>query len=98
MVPAYLIALGVLSLTAVSVGLTYNKKVIEEDSFQRRNLLNDGLDNNTLWLYYDQSDVNSRYWNDFGARSSRVLHTPYLNLYYESICKKNGRKFFFCPD
>jgi len=93
MVPAYLIALGVLSLTAVSVGLTYNKKVIEEDSFQRRNLLNDGLDNNTLWLYYDQSDVNSRYWNDFGARSSRVLHTPYLNLCYESICKKNGRNY-----
>lgn len=93
MVQPYFIALGVLALTAVSVALVYNKKIIEEDGFQRRNLLNDGLDNNTLWLYYDQSDVNSRYWNDFGARSSRVLNTPYLNLCYTSICKNNGTNY-----
>uniref|UniRef100_A0A6C0D5T9 Uncharacterized protein n=1 Tax=viral metagenome TaxID=1070528 RepID=A0A6C0D5T9_9ZZZZ len=93
MVPAYFIALGVLALTAVSVGLVYNKKVIEENGFQRKNILSDGLDNTTLWLYYDQSDVNSRYWNDFGARSSRVLNTPYLNLCYTSICKYNGKNY-----
>ena len=93
MVAPYFIALGVLALTAVSVALVYNKKIIEEDGFQRRNLLNDGLNNKTLWLYYDQSDVNSRYWNDFGARSSRVLNTPYLNLCYESIAKKNGQNY-----
>jgi hypothetical protein len=93
MVAPYFIALGVLALTAVSVALVYNKKIIEEDGFQRKNLLSDGLDNNTLWLYYDQSDVNARYWNDFGARSSRVLHTPYLNLCYESIYMKNGKNY-----
>lgn len=93
MIQPYFIVLGVLALTAVSVGLVYNKKIIEEDGFQRRNLLNDGLNNKTLWLYYDQSDVNSRYWNDFGARSSRVLNTPYLNLCYETIAKKNGQNY-----
>ena len=80
MVPGYLIAVGVLSITAISVGVIYNNKLIEENKFKSRNLLNEGLNNRTLWLYYDQSDVNSRYWNDFGARSSRVLHTPYMNF------------------
>lgn len=93
MEPGYLIAIGVLSITAVTAGVAYSNKLIEEDKFKRRNLLNDGLNNKTLWLYYDQSDVNSRYWKDFGTRSSRVLHTPYMNLCYESICKKNGKNY-----
>jgi hypothetical protein len=93
MEPGYLIAIGVLSITAVSVGVAYNNKMIEDDKFKRRNLLDDGLNNKTLWLYYDQSDVNSRYWKDFGARSSRVLNTPYMNLCYQSICMKNGKNY-----
>jgi hypothetical protein len=40
-----------------------------------------------LWLYYDTNQVNSRLWADFGARSSRALNMPYLNLCYESILK-----------
>jgi hypothetical protein len=40
-----------------------------------------------LWLYYDTNQVNSRLWVDFGARSSRALNMPYLNLCYESILK-----------
>jgi len=40
-----------------------------------------------LWLYYDTSQVNSRLWTDFGARSSRALNMPYLNLCYETILK-----------
>jgi hypothetical protein len=40
-----------------------------------------------LWLYYDTTQVNSRLWVDFGARSSRALNLPYLNLCYESILK-----------
>ncbi len=40
-----------------------------------------------LWLFYDTNQVNSRLWADFGARSSRALNMPYLNLCYESILK-----------
>jgi hypothetical protein len=40
-----------------------------------------------LWLYYDTTQVNSRLWVDFGARSSRALNMPYLNLCYESVLK-----------
>ena len=40
-----------------------------------------------LWVYVDDSDVNSRFWADFGARSSRALNVPFLNLCYASIAK-----------
>lgn len=93
MVNPVLIVAGVLGLTAISIGLYYSANLIEEDGFNKRNLLNKGIDNKTLWLYYDQSDVNSRYWADFGARSSRVLNTPYLNLCYQSIVMKNGQTY-----
>ena len=88
-----MIALGVLALTAITTAYYYSGRLIEEDTFRSKDLLNTGKDNPTMWLYYDQSDVNSRYWSDFGARSSRVLNTPYLNLCYESIVRNNGRRF-----
>jgi len=42
-----------------------------------------------LWLFYNDSEVNSRWWADFGARSSHVIHIPILNLLYDSILSKN---------
>jgi hypothetical protein len=93
MVNSALIVIGVLTLTAISTGLYYSKNLIEEDLFKDRRLLSKGTNNKTLWLYYDQSDVNARWWADFGARSSRVLNTPYLNLCYNSIVKKNGTTY-----
>ena len=44
-----------------------------------------------LWVFYNTSEVNSRHWYDFGARSSRVLNIPLLNMMYETIaeCSKN---------
>ena len=90
--PVYIV-IGVLGLTALASGLYYSKNLIEEDIFKNRKLLNKGIDNKTLWLYYDQSDVNARWWADFGARSSRVLNTPFMNLCYNSIVMKNGRTY-----
>ena len=89
----YLITVAVLVLTATATGLYFSKKNIKEDDFNDKNLLKRGVSNPTLWLYYDQSDVNSRWWQDFGARSSRVLHVPFLNLCYESIAKHCGKTY-----
>lgn len=53
-------------------------------------LLTKGLERPCLWVYYDDSQVNSRDWTDFEARSSRAINIPILNLFYESIVKANG--------
>jgi len=88
-----LIVSGVLAVSAISAGIYYSANAVDENKFNKRNLIKEGYNNRTLWLYYDQSDVNSRYWADFGARSSRVLSTPYLNLCYQSIAMKNGKTY-----
>jgi hypothetical protein len=80
----------ILVITAASVGIYASQYNIDSKS---RDLKNIGVDNSTLWLYYDQSDVNSRWWSDFGSRSSRVLNTPYLNLCYETIAIHNGTQY-----
>lgn len=52
-----------------------------------------GLTKPILWVYYNDSDVNSREWSDFGARSSRALNLPALNLFYETIVTQNGAEY-----
>ena len=52
-----------------------------------------GLKNPPLWIFYNDSDVNSRFWADFGARSSHVINVPIMNLFYESIVKANGKQY-----
>ncbi len=56
-----------------------------------KQLFERGMELPPLWLYYDNSQVNSRHWLDFGARSSRALNKPFLNLCYESIVRANGK-------
>jgi len=87
-----LIVSGVLAVSAISAAIYYSANVVEEDKY-KRNVKKSEYDNRTLWLYYDQSDVNSRFWADFGARSSRALSTPYLNLCYQTIVMKNGNTY-----
>jgi hypothetical protein len=91
----YLITVAVLLLTATAAatGVYYSKKLIENDVFSNKNLVDVGTQNPPIWLYYDQSEVNSRWWQDFGARSSRVLHIPYLNLCYQSIAVHCGKTY-----
>ena len=52
-----------------------------------------GTDRPPIWVFYNDSEVNSRQWSDFMARSSRVLNIPLLNLCYETITKHNGDKY-----
>jgi hypothetical protein len=87
-----LIVSGVLAVSAISAVIYYSANVVEEDKYKRI-VKKSEYDNRTLWLYYDQSDVNSRFWADFGARSSRALSTPYLNLCYQTIVMKNGKTY-----
>ncbi len=72
---------------AFSIGI-YRKEIFE-NIFRDKNLLKKGMDLPVIWLYYDTSDVNSRWWADFGQRSSRVINVPYLNLCYQSIVEAN---------
>jgi hypothetical protein len=57
------------------------------------NLLERGMNRPTIWIYVDDTDVNSRWWADFGARSSRVLNLPFLNLCYQTIVAGAGNRY-----
>jgi hypothetical protein len=85
--------LGTLFLVAVGVALFYAKDLIKNNPFMDKHLLKRGMEKPTIWLYYDTSDVNSRQWIDFGARSSRALNMPFLNLCYETIVKQNNGEY-----
>lgn len=47
----------------------------------------------TLWIYLNNSEVNSRKWTAFEERSSRVINIPFLNLCYETCVKMNGSAY-----
>lgn len=49
-----------------------------------------GKDKPILWIYLNNSDVNSRSWADFMNRSSHAINLPFLNLCYKSIVKHNS--------
>lgn len=82
--------LGILCLASMVYAFFYSKHARNMNPFIDKHLLKRGMDKPAIWLYYDTSDVNSRQWMDFGARSSRALHMPFLNLCYESIVKQNN--------
>ena len=65
----------------------------KQNPYVNKNLLTQGMDKPVIWLYYDNSEINSRQWLDFGARSSRALNIPFLNLCYESIVKQNQNDY-----
>jgi len=81
--------LGILFIIAIVYAFFYSKHAREANPFIDKHLLERGKEKPAIWLYYDTSDVSSRNWLDFGARSSRALNIPFLNLCYESIVKQN---------
>jgi hypothetical protein len=88
-----LLVIAVLFIAAVIYGLYYSSDLIKNNPFADKNLLKRGMDKPVIWLYYDTSDVNSRQWTDFGARSSRALNMPFLNLCYETIVRQNKDEY-----
>ncbi len=87
MTPAerYLLSFLGVVVVAVAFGVVYRKDLIQKQWFLDKHLLERGLNRPNLWLFYPSSEVNSRVWMDAGARSSRALNIPVLNLTYETI-------------
>ena len=83
----------VVCLVAALYAFYHSKQLIEDNPFLDKNLTKRGLEKPPLWLYYDTSDVNSRWWYDFGARSSRALNLPFLNLCYDTIVTQNSEHY-----
>jgi hypothetical protein len=65
----------------------------QKNSFYDDKLIEKGMNTPTVWIFVDDTDVNSRWWADFGARSSRVYNLPFLNLCYQTIVAALGDKY-----
>lgn len=89
----FLLPLAVIGISAVVLGIYGFRKETQMNPYKNKHLLQKGLDAPCIWLYYDESDVNSRWWADFGARSTRVLNLPFLNLCYERISRMNNNNY-----
>lgn len=87
------IPIVVLLVTAFGMGVYGYRQELTENLFRDKHLLDKGASMPCLWIYYNDSEVNSRLWADFGARSSRAINLPFLNLCYESIVAQNNQTY-----
>jgi len=83
------VAIGLLTFAAVYSASRHSKPGYK----WTKESLELGLERPPLWIYVNEGDVNSRVWQDFGARSSRVLNVPLLNLCYQTIVEHNGMTY-----
>ena len=79
-----------LLVAAVATGVVAIHRYNNIDYLENRNLMEKGMDKPVLWIYLNNSDVNSRSWADFMARSSRVMNMPFLNLCYNTAITQNS--------
>ena len=87
------VVVSLVLLTAV-IGGTYMISTIQsEDPVQDRNLMSRGQELPVLWVYLNDSEVNSRHWTGFEERSTRVINLPFLNLCYHTCVKANGKDY-----
>ena len=87
------LVIGMVILIAVTAGWFLVTKYIKEDPFQDKKLLKKGMDQPVVWIYLNNSDVNSRSWFDFMGRSSKVINLPFLNLCYESVVRHTKKGY-----
>lgn len=85
--------IGLIALAAIAVGASVSQGMISNNPFEATDLFKRGLGLPVIWVFYDTSIPNSRNFADFGARSSRALNLPFLNLCYESIARQNGSQY-----
>lgn len=85
--------ISVIVFIAILMGCYYARQQLRLNPLVDLIILDKGMDMPVLWLYYDNSQVNSRHWYDFGTRSSRVLNMPFMNLCYQTIIRANGTEY-----
>jgi hypothetical protein len=88
-----LLVVGLVLSMAILGGWYAVAGVRSDDPLQDRDMLKRGQELPCLWIYVNNSEVNARFWDDFGARSSRVMNIPYLNLCYQTCVKMNGGQY-----
>ena len=66
-----MVTVGVVFLTAVLIGWASVVGYRNNDLFQDKDNLKRGSKLPVIWIYLNNSDVNSRSWYDFMGRSSR---------------------------
>lgn len=81
------------ALLIVAIAAAGYMNSVHKNKITDEKIIYKGMDTPTIWVFVDNSDVNSRWWADFGARSSRVLNMPFLNLCYQSIVNSAGDKY-----
>ena len=84
-----LITAGIVVAIAVLFASITASTSIENNPFKDRRLLEQGMNNPVIWIYLDDSDVNSRSWLDYMGRSTRAINLPFLNLCYQTIVAQN---------
>jgi len=89
----FIYTLIILCILSIVLGFFYSDELIKNNPFLDKNLLYKGMNKPVIWLFYDHSDTNQRYWQDFGSRSSRALNIPFVNLCYQSIVKQNQNEY-----
>lgn len=88
-----LLVVCIVLATAILGGWYMVGETRAEDPIQDRHIMKHGMTMPVLWIYVNNSEVNARNWQDFDARSSRVMNLPFLNLCYESCVKANGKHY-----
>lgn len=77
-------------LAAVAIGSVALYRYTTVEDMENGNLMKKGMHKPVLWIYLNNSDVNSRSWADFMGRSSRVMNLPFLNLCYNTAVAQNS--------
>ena len=85
-----MVVIGLILTTAVIGGWYAVSSIRQDDPTQNRYNMKIGHKLPVIWVYLNDSEVNSRNWTAFEERSSRVINLPFLNLCYESCVKMNG--------
>jgi len=87
------LTVGIVAVVALALGASMTQGMINQNPFEKKDLFQIGMNKPVLWIFYDTSIPNARQYSDFGARSSRALNLPFLNLCYESISKQNSSDY-----
>jgi hypothetical protein len=84
------LTIGIVAVAAIAIGASVSQGMISQNLFESTSLFDKGMELPCIWVFLDTSIPNARNYSDFGARSSRALNLPFLNLCYESIAKQNA--------